>query len=304
MVKILVLGAGELGTATLEALARHPSKGDATIAVLLRQPTLESKDPAKKSMVDSLQALGIEFEAADVVAASATDLAAIFSKYDVVISCNGMSLPSGTQIKLSEAALEAKVARYFPWQFGMDYDVIGQGSSQDLFDEQLRVRAMLRGQQTTDWTIISTGLFTSFLFLAAFGVVDIDQRIVRALGSWDNRLSLTTPEDIGRVTADVVLEPRGVSHQVVFTAGDTVSYGEVADLVDEHFGGPAFKRELWDMATLKKQMEEEPDSVMVKYRETFAHNKGVWWDMDKTVNVRRGLAMTDVRTYLSKTFAR
>ena len=51
--------------------------------------------------------------------------------------------------------LEADVKRYFPWQFGVDYDVIGRGSAQDLFDEQLDVRDLLRSQNRMEWVIVS-----------------------------------------------------------------------------------------------------------------------------------------------------
>ncbi|KAI9166553.1 Phenylcoumaran benzylic ether reductase 1 [Paramyrothecium foliicola] len=296
--KILVLGAGELGFAVLEALKTHTKGHDTKTSVLLRQATLDSAAPEKKKTVQKLRALGVGFEAADVVEAAVSDLANIFRKYDVVVSCNGMGLPPGTQTKLTEAAIEAKVGRFFPWQFGMDYDVIGQGSSQDLFDEQLKVRALLRGQSEVGWTIVSTGLFMSFLFLEAFGVVDLAARTVRALGSWDNRITLTTPEDIGRATAEVVLDPQDIGNQVVYTAGDTVSYAEVADLVEGRFK-EKFQRELWDLQVLKKQMEEDPNT-MVKYRDTFAQGKGVAWDKERTVNHQRGLSMTDVKAYLEK----
>lgn len=293
---VLVLGAGELGLAVLEALAKHPKRPATTLAVLLRPSTLTSTDPSKSSKIAHLKSLGVEFETADVVTASADALAPIIGKYATVISCNGMELPPGTQTKLAHAALQAGVKRYFPWQFGMDYDKIGQGSSQDLFDEQLEVRRLLRAQTATEWVIVSTGLFMSFLFLQAFGVVDVEKRVVRGLGSWENRITLTTPEDIGRVTADVVLDPRGVKDQVVFVAGDTLAYGQVGDLLDAHYG-EAFTRELWDLEVLARQMREDPN-VMVKYRETFAHGVGVAWDVKETVNYERGIAMTDVKTYL------
>lgn len=45
---ILVLGAGELGTAILEALANHPQRDDAKITVLLRATTINSTSPEKK----------------------------------------------------------------------------------------------------------------------------------------------------------------------------------------------------------------------------------------------------------------
>jgi hypothetical protein len=291
---ILVLGAGELGLCVLEALASHPKRQ--RVSVLVRQATLDSAAPEKKKLVQRIQSLNVGAEAADIVDASVADLAAVFSKYDIVISCNGMGLPAGTQLKLLEAVLQAKVKRFFPWQFGMDYDVIGQGSSQDLFDEQLEVRKRLRAQDEVDWTIVSTGLFMSFLFLADFGVVDFGTKTVRALGSWENKITITTPADIGRVTADVVLDPRGISKQVVYTAGDTISYGALASLLDEHFQ-TQFKREVWDAEELKRQMEQDP-STMVKYRDTFAQGRGVAWDKEGTVNAERGIEMMDVKGYL------
>ncbi|KAF7551177.1 hypothetical protein G7Z17_g5196 [Cylindrodendrum hubeiense] len=293
---VLVLGAGELGLGMLEALARHPRRHNTRISVLLRQATLDSAAPEKKKLTQRIRALGVGFEAADVVGASVSDLAAIFAHFDTIISCNGMGLPAGTQVKLLEAVVEAQVKRYFPWQFGMDYDLIGEGSSQDLFDEQLEVRKGLRAQSQVDWVIVSTGLFMSFLFLADFGVVDLEARTVRALGSWDNRITLSTPGDIGRVTADVVLDPQGIKSQVAYTAGDTISYGGLADLLDQHFQ-TQFRRELWDAAELQRQMDEDPNT-MVKYRDTFAQGRGVAWDKEKTVNFQRGIAMTDVKTYL------
>ena len=66
-------------------------------------------------------------------------------------------------------ALQARIPRYFPWQFGVDFDVIGRGSPQDIFDAQLDVRELLRGQHETEWVIISTGMFMSYLFEPEFG---------------------------------------------------------------------------------------------------------------------------------------
>ncbi|KAK7408810.1 hypothetical protein QQX98_008996 [Neonectria punicea] len=293
---MLVLGAGELGLSMLEALARHPRRNNTRISVLLRQATLDSAAPDKKKLTQRIRALGVDFEAADVVGASVAELAAVFAPFDTVVSCNGMGLPPGTQLKLLDVVLEAKVKRFFPWQFGMDYDLIGEGSSQDLFDEQLEVRRGLRAHPELDWVIMSTGLFMSFLFLADFGVVDFTERTVRALGSWDNRITVTTPEDIGRVTADVVLDAQDIHSRVAYTAGDTISYAALADLLDGHFQ-TKFRRELWDADELRRQMDEDANT-MVKYRDTFAQGRGVAWDKEKTVNFQRGIPMTDVKTYL------
>ncbi|EFY87609.1 NmrA family protein [Metarhizium acridum CQMa 102] len=299
MDSVLVIGAGELGLCVLQALAAHPKRQHVKVSVLMRQATLDSAAPAKKRTVQKIKDLNVHFESADVVLAGVEELAGTFKGYHTVVSCSGMELPSGTQTKLAEAALRARVRRYFPLQYGMRYDVIGEGSSQDLFDEQLLVRRMLRGQGETEWVIVSTGLFMSFLFVADFGVVDLRRGVVRALGNWDNRITLTAPPDIGRVTAEVVLDPRGVRNEVVLAAGDTVSYGQLAGLLDEHFG-TRFTRELWDVDALRRQMAEDP-SVMVKYRDTFAQGRGVSWDKDRTFNYERGMELLDVKGYLEST---
>ncbi|CEI38507.1 hypothetical protein FVEN_g11684 [Fusarium venenatum] len=296
---ILILGAGELGLCVLQGLASHPKRHHQRITVLIRQATLDSAAPEKRKLIQHIQSLNAGTEAGDVADASVEDLAAIFSRYDVIVSCTGMALPADVQFKILDAVMASGVKRFFPWQFGMDYDAIGKGTSQDLFDKQIDVRDKLRAQKEVDWTIVSTGLFMSFLFRADFGVVDLSQKIVRGLGSWETEITLTTPPDIGRVTAELILDPRGIGSRPVYIAGDTFTYGRLADLLDAHFE-TKFKRELWNFEILAKQAEDEPDNKMIKYRYSFAQGRGVAWPKEGTFNVERGIELTDVKTYLEK----
>ncbi|KIJ48961.1 hypothetical protein M422DRAFT_247335 [Sphaerobolus stellatus SS14] len=110
-----------------------------------------------------------------------------------IISCTGFVGGRGVQIKLAGAVLSANIKRYFPWQFGVDYDIVDYESAQDLFDEQLDVRALLRGQEKKEWVIISTGMFTSFSFEREFSVVDVERGVIKALGGWENRVTVTRP---------------------------------------------------------------------------------------------------------------
>lgn len=282
---ILVIGTGELGASVLAALAHHiaehPDAGSLT--VLLRPPA-SGADPRR----DELAMKGIAIEYADVAAASVAELAAIMLRYHTVISCVGFAAGPGTQLKLARAALTAGVSRYFPWQFGVDYDEIGRGSAQPLFDEQLDVRDLLRRQRATEWVIVSTGMFTSFLFEPAFGVVDLNASTVHALGSWDNRLTLTTPEDIGVLTADIVFARPRIRDTVVYLAGDTISYSELADIVERvtHTG---VTRTLWSNAHLAAQLQQDPDDTMRKYRAVFARPTGVAWPKEQSYNTVRGI---------------
>ncbi|KAH9906189.1 NAD(P)-binding protein [Xylariomycetidae sp. FL2044] len=354
---ILLLGAGELGTAILEGLTSHPryEADQWSVSVLLRPSTINTTDASKARANAYLTSLGATLVPGDVVNDSVTDLADTFRRFGVVIGCTGMGLPAGTQVRLTRAVLEAAAAaaassssssssfprtgdgsdvnnnagtiRYFPWQWGIDYDTIGPGSAQDLFDEQLEVRRILRGPENhnnnnnsssgvegkgrsplVDWTIVSTGLFMSFLFQPEFGPVDLRKRTVRALGSWETRVTLTTPRDIGRVAAALVLDRRGDEEEdtgeegVVFAGGDTVTYGRVAELVRERFGDDdqdqKWETEVWDLESLGRRRQERPGDSWVKYQMVFAKGEGTAWDLERTVNRKRGMEMTGLEAYL------
>lgn len=304
---ILVLGAGELGTAVLQALAGRRDPSTTTLTVLLRASTISSTTPSKRAEVDALSALGVRLLAGDLAAASEDDLATLFAPFDTVIGCTGFAAGRGTQRKLARAVLAARCAHYVPWQFGVDYDALGRGSAQDLFDEQLDVRDLLRAQRTTAWTIVSTGIFTSFLFWAPFGVADAhaDPPVVRALGAWDNRVTATTARDIGRMTAEVILGPDAASlrNSLVYVAGDTLSYADLADVVEEVTGRPV-RKELWDVPMLQDELAKHPEDEMRKYRVVFAQGKGVAWDVESSFNVRRGIPVTNAADWARENLVR
>lgn len=299
---ILIVGAGELGTAILSALASHPSKPPhVNFSVLLRPDSITSPNPEKQRSNTELQALGAKLVPGNFVDDDVSQLSNVFEDYDIVIQAGGYGLPKGTQLKSANAALQAGVRRYFPWQFGVDYEEIGEGSAQDLFDEMLQVRRLLRSQTRTTWTIISTGLFMSYLFIADFGVVDLEKRTARALGSWDNKVTVSTPHDIGRLTAEMVFLPDGTLNKVVYIGGDTVSYGQLANTLDEAFH-ESFTREEWNLPFLKDRLAANPDNLWYKYQCIFGDGKGISWDMGRTLNGQRDISMTTVRDYIEKEF--
>lgn len=293
---ILVLGAGELGSQILHSLVTHPSLGTTRITLLLRPSTLTSTNPSKQAELASYRASNIALLPGDIANDPETHLTALFKPFDTVISCTGMSFPPGTQLKITRAILAAGVNRYFPWQFGVDYDTIGRASAQDLFDEQLAVRELLREQTEVEWVIVSTGMFMSFLFEEAFGVVDLRTGSVTALGSWENKLTVTAVEDIGRVVAELALVGGG-ERGVVFVAGDTVSMARLADVVDGLLGGRRVERSMKTVGQLEEELAEAPDDVMRKYRAVFAAGVGVSWEKENSFNAKRGMDMVLVEDW-------
>ncbi len=294
---ILVLGAGELGMAVLCNLAKRVARfPGTTLTVLLRPSSVSSHDPGKQRDLAALRSLGVNFLPGDLAADSPASLAALLKDFHTVIGCTGFVGGRGTQLKLARAVLDAGVPRYFPWQFGVDYDVIGRGSAQDLFDEQLDVRDLLRSQDRTEWVIVSTGMFTSFLFEPSFGVVDLAQNTVHALGSWDTAVTITTAEDIGALTAEILFAEPRIVNRVVYTAGDTVTYARLADIVESVLGRKV-RRVEWSVPRLKDELAQDPDNAIKKYRVVFAEGRGVGWEADKTFNAQQRIEVMGVERW-------
>lgn len=224
-------------------------------------------------------------------------LAPIFTIFDTIICCSGFVGGAGTQRKITAAILKAGIRRYVPWQFGVDYDVIGRGSGQDVWDEQLDVRDMLRSQSATKWIIVSMGMFTSFLFEPFFGVVDLKEGRVNALGDWNNRLTVTTPNNIGRLTAAILKHQPKFQNEVVYIAGDTINYIELANMVEHHLGR-SVERTLWDMNNLRSEVDAHPQDGIRKYHLAFARDTGVAWDKELTFNAQHGIDVMDVPAFL------
>lgn len=295
---ILVLGAGELGMPVIRELLQL-KEADDTVSVLLPPSMPNAANDSALRVRASLRSLGVAIVEMDLATSDARQLSAVFSQFTQVIGCTGFVGGRGTQLKITTAALEADIEHYIPWQFGVDYDIVGHGSGQEVFDEQADVRALLRSQSRVKWTIVSTGMFTSFVFLSAFGLVDLQEGKVHALGDWSYRLTVTTPEDIGRMAALIALNHRRYSDQVVFLSGDTFTYAELADTVERVLGRP-IERVLLSERELKAEVDAHRDDTMRKYRLGFARNDGVAWPETGTFNHHMRLAMVDLPTWLRR----
>lgn len=269
------------------------------LSVLLRPGAMQRHDAASQARHRQLTAWGVSVVTGDFQQQSVQALARCFAAYDVVINCSGFVAGAGTQLKITRAVLDAGVARYVPWQFGVDYDLIGWDSGQPVWDEQLQVRESLRAQRLTRWLIVSTGMFTSFLFEPAFGVVSLRHHRVRALGNADYALTLTTPEDIGRLTARILLHTPAIENEIVYIAGDTLSYRQLAERLGQHYRTP-FTLSVQDVSALRDAVNAAPEESAAAYRLAFARPDGVAWDMSRTFNARHHIPMTDVQGWLAQ----
>jgi hypothetical protein len=134
-------------------------------------------------------------------------------------------------------------------------------------------------------------MFTSFLFEPWFGVVNLKDDTIAALGSLDNKVSVTAPEDIGKITAEAVLGPRADSvfgNKPIYVAGDTLTYEQLAQLV-ERITGRKFTRHIRTVEAARADLAKDPDNTLFKYQVVFGEGRGVAWDLSETWNCQVGI---------------
>jgi len=291
----LIIGAGEVGLAMLNSVYDYQEKHGQQLKIgVLVQPLASSIARVKNNS----RFVNITVESLDLINESIQHLIAVFKKYDTVICCSGFSTGKGMQVKITRAVLDAGVRRYVPWQFGVDYDKIGRGSAQPTFDEQLDVRDLLRAQNSTHWVIVSTGMITSFLFREDFGVISLSNKTVSALGNWQHALTLTSCEDIGNLTIEILFHQPEILDQVVFIAGDTLTFEELFNTLEELFN-TGFERKLWDIPQLEKEAEDKPGHVFNRYRLVFTH-PGVTWPMSETFNYQNNIPTVGIERWIKE----
>jgi hypothetical protein len=142
-------------------------------------------------------------------------------------------------------------------------------------------------------------MFTSFLFEPSFGVVDLAHNSVHALGSWENVVTVTTPEDIGILTAEIVFDEPRIVNSIVYTAGDSITYAQLADIVDSVLGRKVQRVE-WSVPRLKAELADDPANPIRKYRVVFAEGRGVSWEVGKTFNAQRRIEVVNVERWVQE----
>jgi hypothetical protein len=115
----------------------------------------------------------------------------------------------------------------------------------------------------------------------------------------ENQVTLTTPDDIGRITAEIVLGAESdalFADQVIFVGGDTVSYEDVACIVESLVQKPVHRKVLTVEDALAA-LAKDPDNGLLKYQAVFGQGRGVAWNMDDAWNRQRGMHVTTAKAW-------
>lgn len=87
----------------------------------------------------------------------------------------------------------------------------------------------------------------------------------------------------------------------MYTAGDSVTYQRLADLVDRVLNRRVTRTE-WRLEKLTEDLAGAPEDLIAKYRVAFARGRGVSWPMAQTFNVQQHIAVTDVEQWMRQHF--
>lgn len=82
-------------------------------------------------------------------------------------------------------------------------------------------------------------------------------------------MTVTSPADIGRLTTAIYLHQPRIVNEVVFVAGETTSYRQLADTV-ERVTQQTFSKAVHTLPALLEQLRTNPDDAMLRYRAAFA----------------------------------
>jgi len=122
---------------------------------------------------------------------------------------------------------------------------------------------------------------------------------VTALNSWDDWITTTSAEDIGKCTAELVLNDKESRDGPIYIAGDTLTYRELADVVQQGTGKTVV-RDVWPLEYLKSESQKEPDNKIRKYHVVFSEGRGLSWPKEGTWNGRRGMQMQDTTSWIKQ----
>ena len=109
--KVLVLGAGQLGAAVLDALGPAVIQRQGTVSVIVSPAAWDEAGQLRSANHQALADAGATFLAVDIAGSAMETLAAQFRGFTTVINCMGFVAGPGTQLKITRAVLAAGVPR-------------------------------------------------------------------------------------------------------------------------------------------------------------------------------------------------
>jgi uncharacterized protein YbjT (DUF2867 family) len=215
---IAVAGApGHLGS----LIALELRKRNEAVKALVRPDTAASR-------TQTLRSAGVQI--AEVDMASVPDLTETLKGASTVVSAlSGLrDVMLGVQGALLSAAVAAKVQRFIPSGFALDFTKTAPGSNRNL-DLRREFHAKLDASGI-QWTSILNGAFMGLVTGGQIPMIKDEWHRIVHFGSVDQKLDVTTVPNVAAYTAAVAADPIPTPN-VLRIAGDSFSAKDLAAIV-------------------------------------------------------------------------
>jgi uncharacterized protein YbjT (DUF2867 family) len=169
---------------------------------------------------------------------------------DVVISAVGGELIQ--QVELINAATDTKVQRFIPSDFGLDPGIAGQGSCL-LFDMKAQIHQVVKDSGLNYTFIYSNGFIELWAYsLGQVGLMGPPDE-VEIYGEGNVKLSVTSVQDIARITIATVDDPRTRNMKLAIVS-NVITQAELIQLWEE-ITGKSIKRKPTSLADLPAALQ-------------------------------------------------
>ena len=277
-INVLVTGYGNIGTHILRALTTSEFSSRISTFVLIRPASLA--DPSKKAAIDTVRSLGVAIVEGDLKAGvpALTALLKAANIHTVVSVVGGEPDQIAQQLPLVEAAKAAGVRHFIPSEFAVDTEATPlDGMWGPLIQGKQDVSRAVQAAGL-DYTLLFTGIFTDFLVSYPIVGIDLQAGVAQAPASWATKLNTTPMEEVGWLVAAAVVDPQARNTRLY--SGETVTFGEVVDLVDAARGKP-LERRVRTVEEAQKAVEANTNDWAARLVSTLADGRGVWWPAGK-----------------------
>jgi uncharacterized protein YbjT (DUF2867 family) len=232
---VAVAGAtGHLGSMIAFSLCKR----NVVVKALIRPGTAASRTQA-------LRDAGVTIEEVDMINVSALTKS-LEGASTLVSALQGLQdVMLGVQGALLSAAVAAKVLRFIPSDYSLDFTKTKPGSNRNL-DLRRDFHTKL-DESGIKWTGIQCGGFMELLTSREFPLINDRFHRIIYFGSVDQKLDFTTVPDVAEYTAAVAADPN-LTPKVLRIAGSSFSTRELATIVSRVHGRkytPMFAASAW-----------------------------------------------------------
>ena len=222
----------------------------------------------KPKIIDELKSRKMQIISGDIT--SDDDVNTAFNGFDTVVSCVGRPVIH-TQLKLIELAdKHPDIKRFFPSEYGTDIEHGPHSADEKPHQQKLKVRAALKDVKNLEYTYVVTGPYADAdrgLFLSAAaveseanGTFNIMTKRAVIFGSGDNKISLTTMRDVGKLVVAALKHPEASKNRALKVNSFTATPNELVAEFEKQTGGEAWSVSRTSVDELKKLEEKAYES--------------------------------------------